>query len=113
MADNEGEGDHTPVSTDKEKKVEKKRRGISTGFRCSIFPLKIQNPSSSTTGSSLSHSKELSVGLADECFTVAESWLATILFSLGYQEIDGIIDDHNADTPSGKEHLRDSFLSLL
>jgi hypothetical protein len=90
-ADNEGEGDSALGLADKEKKVDKRRRGTSTGFRCSIFPLRIPSPSGTTVSSSLSV-KEPATALIDECFLEAESWLAPTLNSLGYEEIDGIID---------------------
>ena len=92
-ADKEGEGDITLGPVDKEKKVDKRRRGISTGFRCSIFPLRIPSPSISNPNvSSIPTFSKPGTPLIEECFSEAELWLTPTLESMGYEEIDGMID---------------------
>lgn len=91
-ADNEAEGgDQTVGLVDKDKKVDKRRRGISTGFWCSVFPVKIPGPAIPTVSSSLSL-EESAPGLIEECYNEAELWLSPTLQSMGYEETDGIID---------------------
>ena len=86
---------------DKEKRVEKKKKGISSGFRSSVFPSKICDPSvsphnlDSTVAENEKRKKDSAYETCDvdSCFEFADAWLGPVLSSLGYEESDGIITD--------------------
>ena len=86
---------------EKEKRVEKKKKGISSGFRSSVFPSKICDPVSapysqdSSVLDSEKRKKDSSSETTDvdSCFHFADSWLGPVLSSLGYEESDGILTD--------------------
>ena len=86
---------------EKEKRVEKKKKGISSGFRSSVFPSKISDPVTtpySLDSPVLDNEKKRKDSTCDtcdvdSCFDFADSWLGPVLSSMRYEESDGILTD--------------------